>query len=131
MKKITRKYWRSVDELQQSPTYLAEAANEFQDELDVTSTEETSRRGFMGWVGAGFAASGLAGCEIIRRPEEKILPYSVASEELLPSIPNYYATATHVGGDVVGMLVESHEGRPTKKNRVRFVFGCTCAGEPA
>ena len=117
MKKINRKYWRGRDELQQSPAYLAEVANEFQDELDVTTPEEgegTSRRGFMGWMSAGLAASGLAGCDIIRRPEEKILPYSIASEELLPSIPQYYATAAHVSGEVVGLLVENHEGRPTK-----------------
>ena len=116
MNNKTRKYWRSRDELQQSPVYLAEASKEFQDELD-TSVEESSdpsRRGFMGWVSAGLAASGLAGCDVIRRPEEKILPYAVASEELLPSIPQYYATATQAGGEVVGLLVESHEGRPTK-----------------
>jgi molybdopterin-containing oxidoreductase family iron-sulfur binding subunit len=117
MKKSTRKYWRSIDELNQSPAYLAEASHEFQDDLDITTPEEnegTSRRGFMGWVGAGVAASGFSGCEIIRRPEEKILPYSHAPEEILPGIAQYYATAAHVGGDVVGMLVESHEGRPTK-----------------
>ncbi len=117
MNNNTRKYWRSREELHQSPVYLAEAAKEFQDELDVNSEESSndpSRRGFMGWVSAGLAASGLAGCDVIRRPEEKILPYSVASEEILPSIPQYYATATQAGGEVVGLLVESHEGRPTK-----------------
>ena len=117
MNNNTRKYWRSREELHQSPLYLVEAAKEFQDELDVSEEEsnnDPSRRGFMGWVSAGLAASGLSGCEIIRRPVEKILPYSVASEEILPSIPQYYATTTHVGGEVVGLLVESHEGRPTK-----------------
>jgi molybdopterin-containing oxidoreductase family iron-sulfur binding subunit len=117
MNNSTRKYWRSRGELQQSPAYLAETSNEFQDELDVSveeSSQDPSRRGFMGWVSAGLAASGLAGCDAIRRPEEKILPYSIASEEILPSIPQYYATATQVAGDVVGLLVESHEGRPTK-----------------
>jgi len=59
-----------------------------------------------------LAASGLSGC--IRRPEEKILPYTVAPEEFLPGIPQYYATATQIGGEVAGLLVESHDGRPTK-----------------
>jgi MoCo/4Fe-4S cofactor protein with predicted Tat translocation signal len=83
MNNSTRKYWRSRGELQQSPAYLAETLNEFQDELDVSveeSSQDPSRRGFMGWVSAGLAASGLAGCDAIRRPEEKILPYSIASE---------------------------------------------------
>ena len=109
-----RKYWRSRDELHQTPSFIEASEHEFADELDISSpeTEGTSRRGFLGWVGASLAASGLSGC--IRRPEEKILPYSVAAEEILPGIPQYYASATHLGGEVVGVLVESHEGRPTK-----------------
>ena len=112
----TRKYWRSFDELNQTEAYQAEVKNEFQDELDVSTPEPegTSRRSFLGWVGASLAASGLAGCDAIRRPVEKILPYSVAPEETLPGIPQYFATTTNVGGEVVGVLVESHEGRPTK-----------------
>jgi len=112
----TRKYWRSFDERNQTDAYKAEVSREFQDELDVSTPEPegTSRRGFLGWVGASLAASGLAGCDAIRRPAEKILPYSVAPEEILPGIPQYYASVTHVGGEVVGVLVESHEGRPTK-----------------
>ena len=112
----TRKYWRSFDERNQTAAYQAEVSREFQDELDVSTPEPegTSRRGFLGWVGASLAASGLAGCDAIRRPVEKILPYSVAPEEILPGLPQYYATATHIGGEVVGVLVESHEGRPTK-----------------
>lgn len=112
----TRKYWRSFDELNETEAYQAEVVNEFQDELDISSPEQegTSRRGFLGWVSASLAASGLAGCDAIRRPVEKILPYSVAPEEILPGIPQYYATTTSLGGEVVGVLVESHEGRPTK-----------------
>ena len=109
-----RKYWRSREELHQTPSFVEAAEHEFADELDISSPEPegTSRRGFLGWVGASLAASGLSGC--IRRPEEKILPYSVAAEEILPGIPQYYASTSHLGGDVVGVLVESHEGRPTK-----------------
>ena len=59
MNNNTRKYWRSREELHQSPVYLAEASKEFQDELDVSkeeSSHDPSRRGFMGWVSAGLAA---------------------------------------------------------------------------
>jgi MoCo/4Fe-4S cofactor protein with predicted Tat translocation signal len=112
----TRKYWRSFDERNQTAAYKAEVSREFQDELDVSTPEPegTTRRSFLGWVSASLAASGLVGCDAIRRPVEKILPYSVAPEEILPGIPQYYASATQVGGEVVGVLVESHEGRPTK-----------------
>ena len=98
-----RKYWRSREELHQTPSFIEASEHEFADELDISSPEPegTSRRGFLGWVGASLAASGLSGC--IRRPEEKILPYSVAAEEILPGIPQYYASATHLGGEVVGV----------------------------
>ena len=35
-------------------------------------------------------------------------------EDVVPGKAAYYATAMAVGEDVVGLLVESHEGRPTK-----------------
>ena len=35
-------------------------------------------------------------------------------EQLVPGIAQYYATAMNLAGTAVGLLVESHEGRPTK-----------------
>jgi Fe-S-cluster-containing dehydrogenase component len=55
---------------------------------------------------------GLTGC--IRRPVEKILPYSKMPENMVPGIPNFYATTLSYAGEGVGVIVESHEGRPTK-----------------
>jgi MoCo/4Fe-4S cofactor protein with predicted Tat translocation signal len=112
----TRKYWRSHDELLQTSAYQEELQHEFQDDLDVSTPEPegTSRRDFLGWVSTSLAASGLIGCDVIRRPVDKILPYSKATEELLPGIAQYYASAINVAGQVAGVLVESHEGRPTK-----------------
>ena len=107
-----RKYWRNYDELQETPAFKDALTKEFQEELDVSTPEGTTRRSFLGWAGIALAASGLSGC--IRRPEDKILPYSAAPEEFLPGTPQYYATAAQIGGDVVGLLVESHDGRPTK-----------------
>jgi len=107
-----RKYWRNYDELQETPAFKDALNKEFQEELDTSSPEGTTRRSFLGWAGIALAASGLSGC--IRRPEEKILPYTVAPEEFLPGIPQYYATAAQIGGEVAGLLVESHDGRPTK-----------------
>ena len=70
-----------------------------------------SRRGFMFFAGAS-AALAAEGCA--RRPVEKILPYSKAPEHVLPGVSSYYATVTQSRGDAIGLLVESHEGRPTK-----------------
>lgn len=69
------------------------------------------RRGFMFFAGSS-AALFASGCA--RRPVEKILPYSKAPEHVLPGVPAYYATVRPFRNDAIGLLVESHEGRPTK-----------------
>ncbi|MBU1432697.1 TAT-variant-translocated molybdopterin oxidoreductase [Myxococcota bacterium] len=103
------KYWRGEDERAQTAAYRDALENEFGEPVEVLAP---TRRGFMGLLSATFAAGGLAGC--VRRPEERILPYSKAPEDTLPGVALHYATATHVAGHVIGLLVESHEGRPTK-----------------
>ena len=42
------------------------------------------------------------------------MPYVRQPEDLIPGKPLYYATAATLGGVANGVLVESHEGRPTK-----------------
>jgi MoCo/4Fe-4S cofactor protein with predicted Tat translocation signal len=69
------------------------------------------RRGFMFFAGAS-AALLAEGCA--RRPVEKILPYAKAPEHILPGTTQYYASVIAQRGDAIGVLVESHEGRPTK-----------------
>ena len=70
-----------------------------------------SRRQFIQLMGASMAMAGLAGC---RRPEELTLPYARKPEEVIPGIPLHYATGMPFRGNVMGVLVQSHEGRPTK-----------------
>src|SRR6185312_9417292 len=74
-------------------------------------SSNVSRRSFLSLVSASLALSGLAAC---RRPVEHILPYGKMPEQVIPGIPSHYATAIHHHGDALGLLVESHEGRPTK-----------------
>ncbi len=69
------------------------------------------RRGFMFFAGSA-AALAAEGCA--RRPIEKILPYSKAPEHVMPGVANHYATVRQFRGDAIGIVVESHEGRPTK-----------------
>ena len=73
--------------------------------------DDLSRRDFMKLLGASMALAGLGGCT--REPVEKILPY-VNQPELTPGVPRHYATAMVVDGYATGVLVESHDGRPTK-----------------
>ena len=42
------------------------------------------------------------------------MPYVRQPEELIPGKPLFFATAMPLGGVATGLLVESHEGRPTK-----------------
>ena len=61
-------------------------------------------------MGASMAMAGLVGC---RKPVQKIIPYVDAPEDVIPGIPNYYATTIPIGLNAFGAKVESHEGRPT------------------
>lgn len=102
-----------MEDLADSPEFLRQVQNEFPDEV---VTEEllspVSRRNFLTLMGASISLAGLTGC--FRRPEEYILPYSKAPEEVNPGIPNFYASTFVLGGYALGALVENHEGRPTK-----------------
>src|SRR5687767_8658814 len=62
-------------------------------------------------LGASASLAGLAGC---RRPVEEIVPYVTAPEDVVPGIPRYYATTMPFRRSAYGVIVESHEGRPTK-----------------
>ncbi|MBX3187871.1 MAG: 4Fe-4S dicluster domain-containing protein [Labilithrix sp.] len=66
------------------------------------------RRSFLAAIGA----AGVAACT--RAPREEIVPYVVQPPEVTPGRPRYYATAFALDGYATGLLVESHEGRPTK-----------------
>ena len=71
-----------------------------------------SRRQFLHLMGASLALAGVTGCT--RQPREAIVPYVKQPEELVLGKPLFFATATTLRGYAQGILVESHEGRPTK-----------------
>jgi len=58
------------------------------------------------------AFAGLSGCG--RTPEQYVVPYVKQPDGLTLGKPQFYATAMPFGADAIGLLVESHEGRPTK-----------------
>lgn len=103
-------YWCSLDQLADTPEYRQYLESEMTDRSDGAS-DSLSRRKFMKLMGAAMALAGLAGC---RRPVEKIVPYLSMPEEVVLGVPNYYATTMPLGLDVCGLVVECHEGRPTK-----------------
>src|SRR5262249_23763120 len=76
--------------------------------------ESLSRRQFLALMGASLALAGLSGCSIRPAPSRTLVPHVKAPEEGVPGRPLFYATAMTLGGAGVGLLVESHLGRPTK-----------------
>ena len=88
-----------------------ELGPEFAEGVDLPP-DDASRREFIKLLGASLAMAGMAGCT--RAPREKIVPYTTQPPEVTPGIPNHYATTMTVDGYGIGLIVESHEGRPTK-----------------
>ena len=105
-----KRHWRSLEHLAETPEFKKIVEREFPEGASEL-TDPVSRRKFLGIMGASMALAGLASC---RRPVQKIVPYVVPPEDLVPGMPQYYATAMPFGLSSYGLLVESHEGRPTK-----------------
>ena len=105
-----KEYWRGLDEIADTPEFRAHIEKEFPGAVGALG-DSVSRRNFLGLMGATVALSGLVGC---RRPLAKILPYSKMPEDLLPGVPQTYASMISLSGVAEGVLVTSHEGRPTK-----------------
>jgi MoCo/4Fe-4S cofactor protein with predicted Tat translocation signal len=107
---VTRAYWRSLAQIEQRPEFRASLEREFPEGASELP-EGITRRDMMMLVGASLSLAGLAGC---RRPAEEIVPFVTAPEEMVPGIARYYATTMPFGRSAYGLIVESHEGRPTK-----------------
>jgi molybdopterin-containing oxidoreductase family iron-sulfur binding subunit len=104
-------YWRCLEEVADSPEFRLYLEREFPRQAP-RDMEPLSRRGFLKLMGASLALAGLAGCAY--QPAEKIVPYVKQPEDLVPGVPLYFATAFTRQGYALGLLAESHEGRPTK-----------------
>ncbi len=71
-----------------------------------------TRRELLMLLGANAALAGATGCS--RGSPELIVPYVRQPPGVTPGVPNRYATTMTLGGYGTGLVVESHEGRPTK-----------------
>jgi molybdopterin-containing oxidoreductase family iron-sulfur binding subunit len=110
--------WRSLeeleDELENNPSFQEKLEQEFPagasfwNELD----NPLSRRSFLQLMGASVALAGITACT--KMPPEKIIPYVVAPENLVPGLPQTYASTLTFSGYAKGVWIQSHEGRPTK-----------------
>ncbi len=113
-----RRYWRSVEDFADDPGFREFVGREFPEgasELAFDGRGET-RRGFLKLMGASLALAGAATIPGCRRPDHKIVPYSRHEPEfVVPGKPLYFATSMPLpGGGAEGLLIETHQGRPTK-----------------
>lgn len=106
----TRTYWRSLNELQQTPEFEELLANEFPAGPDQQWTE-SSRRRFLQIMGASLALGSASAC---RWQKEAIAPMVDRPEGWVPGKPRHYASMMQVGGVAEGLVVTSYDGRPTK-----------------
>src|SRR5947207_12251389 len=106
-----KQYWRSLEELADTDEFQELLHREFPERATEWS-DPVGRRKFLKLMGASFALAGLTACT--RQPEEYIAPYVRQPEELVPGKAVYFATAMPLDGFATGLIVESHEGRPTK-----------------
>src|ERR1700722_15264587 len=107
------KYWQSLEELAGTEGFQDFLYREFPREASVWEENDApGRRKFLKIMGASLALAGLSACT--RQPNEQIMPYVRAPEEVIPGKPLFFATAMPLSGVATGLLVESHMGRPTK-----------------
>jgi MoCo/4Fe-4S cofactor protein with predicted Tat translocation signal len=109
-KSTGRAYWRSLDELGDTPEFRAMVERAFPAGT-WAKLGPTTRRQFLKLMGASLGLAGLASC---RWPKENIVPYAHRPENRTPGIPEQYATAMELSGVAQGLLVTSYDGRPIK-----------------
>ena len=110
-----RRYWRSLDELADTPEFKDWLHREFPSGASEMVEDGSSRRHFLKIMSASFALAGIAtlgsGC---RRPEEKLVPYGQQPEGYTFGESQYFATAMPTRTGAIPLVVKSYEGRPVK-----------------
>ena len=109
-----RAYWRSLDEVAQTPEFRQWVEREFPQGASEW-TDPISRRHFTKIMSASFLLAGLGfaggGC---RRPVEKLEPFGKMPEGYVHGLPEFYATAMPTQGGAIPLVAKSNDGRPTK-----------------
>ncbi len=106
----TKKYFRSLGDLEQTPEFeeflhreFPTAASEF--------PEGVSRRRWVQLMGASLAFGGAAGCRYNR---EEFAEFVVRPEGRIAGLPQYFATNFEWAGRAVHVIATAKEGRPIK-----------------
>ncbi|MDP7008881.1 MAG: TAT-variant-translocated molybdopterin oxidoreductase [Phycisphaerales bacterium] len=113
-KNTGRKWWKSLDEVVESPIFRSKVQAEFPEGASELLATGNDRRHFLKIMGASMALAGLGvgGCR--RWPKENIVPYAHRPNGTMPGIAEHYASCFDFGGVAQGVVVTSNDGRPTK-----------------
>ena len=103
--------WRTFEEFSNFDEFQKSLHDEFAPGVSERPAG-LDRREFLSLVSASLAFAGLTSCAATL--PEKIVPYVRPPEEIVPGKPLFFATAFPLGGYGLGILAESHMGRPTK-----------------
>ncbi len=107
------RYWRSLEQWGNDPEFQKIAEQEFMSSplREEDREDGWARREFLKLMGASLAL-GSAGC--LRRPVQKIVPYSKQPEEVTLGQALHYSSTWFDGQEAFGLLVKTREGRPIK-----------------
>ena len=101
-------WWRSLDELADSPRFRTFLESEFPAAADPGGV---NRRRWMQLMGASLALAAAGGC---RWKKQDILPFTHRPEDRTPGQFERFATAMPWGDAVMGLEVTCVDGRPIK-----------------
>src|SRR5215831_7569005 len=109
-----RRYWRSLDQLAETPEFRQWLEREFPQGAS-EFTDELSRRHFVKIMSASFMLAGLGlGATGCRRPVEKLEPFGKQPEDYVYGVPRYFATAMPTRAGAIPLVAKSYDGRPIK-----------------
>ena len=112
-----KQYWSGPEELTKINANIEVAGDEFKEELPFDLSDRmfnatTPRRDFLKFLGfSTLAATLVASCEM---PVRKAIPYAIKPEDIVPGVPNYYASTFVDGGDYCPIVIKTRDGRPIK-----------------
>src|SRR5437588_13010072 len=106
-----KEYWRTLEELAETPQFAAIIEREVPRFRDMLGALD--RRRFLQLMAASMALGGLSACGPEPNPRQ-LLPYVEQPPGIVPGRSRYYATATTTDGYAAGVLVAHQMARPIK-----------------
>ncbi len=112
-----KQYWKGLEEYNNTQAHQDTLKDEFQEPLPFDLggkllDAKAPRRDFLKYLGFSTAAAMLAAsCEM---PVRKAIPYAIKPEDIIPGVPNYYASTFVDNGDYCAVIIKTRDGRPIK-----------------